>query len=62
MALNDITLGQYYPADSVVHRLDPRVKIVLLIALITGIFLAANLLAYVPVIAFLIFIVCSPVN
>ena len=25
--LRDITLGQYYPADSVIHRLDPRVKL-----------------------------------
>ena len=54
MALSNITLGQYYPADSVVHRLDPRVKIVLLIALIVAIFLAGNLLAFVPVIAFLV--------
>ena len=53
MALNDITLGQYYPGDSAVHRLDPRVKILLLIALIVAIFLAGNLLAYVPVILFL---------
>ena len=52
MALNDITLGQYYPGDSAVHRLDPRIKILLLIALIVAIFLAGNLLAYVPVILF----------
>ena len=25
--LRDITIGQYYPADSVIHRLDPRVKL-----------------------------------
>ena len=54
MALGNITLGQYYPADSVVHRLDPRIKIVLLIALIVAIFLAGNLLAFVPVILFLL--------
>ncbi len=54
MALNNITLGQYYPADSVVHRMDPRVKIILLIAVIVAVFLAGNLLAFVPVIAFLI--------
>ena len=51
--LNNITLGQYYPADSVVHKLDPRVKILLLVALIVGIFLGQNLLSYVPVAAFL---------
>ena len=25
--LRDITLGQYYPADSAIHKLDPRVKL-----------------------------------
>ena len=53
MAFNDLTLGQFYPADSVVHRLDPRVKILLLIAVITAVFLAGNLLAFVPVILYL---------
>ena len=56
MALENITLGQYYPADSVVHRMDPRVKILLLIAVIVAIFLAGNLLAFVPVIAFLVIV------
>ena len=56
MALNNITLGQYYPADSVVHRMDPRVKILLLIAVIVAIFLAGNLLAFVPIIAFLVIV------
>ena len=56
MALNNITLGQYYPADSVVHRMDPRVKILLLIAVIVAVFLAGNLLAFVPIIAFLIIV------
>ena len=56
MTLNNITLGQYYPADSVVHRMDPRVKILLLIAVIVAIFLAGNLLAFVPVIAFLVIV------
>ena len=53
MALNNITLGQYYPADSVVHKMDPRVKILLLVVLIVGIFLAGNLLAFVPIVLFL---------
>ena len=56
MALNNITLGQYYPADSVVHKMDPRVKILLLIAVIVAIFLAGNLLAFVPIIAFLVIV------
>ncbi len=38
--LNDITFGQYYPAESPLHRLDPRVKLVLTVGLIVVIFLA----------------------
>ena len=55
MAIRDITLGQYYPVDSAVHRLDPRVKILLLVGLIVAIFLARNLAAFLPVLAFLAF-------
>ena len=54
MAVRDITLGQYYPADSAVHRLDPRIKILLLVGLIVAIFLAQNLVAFIPVVLFLI--------
>ncbi len=56
MALSNITLGQYYPTDSPIHKMDPRGKILLLIALIVAIFLARNLLAFVPVIAFLVLV------
>ena len=38
--LTDITIGQFFPGDSAVHRLDPRVKIVLTIAFIVLLFLA----------------------
>lgn len=51
--LNNITLGQFYPANSLVHKLDPRMKILLLIGLIVAIFIGQNLLAYVPLILFL---------
>ena len=51
--LKDITLGQFYPVDSFVHRLDPRVKIILTFAFIVGVFLGSTLWAYVPVIAFI---------
>lgn len=40
--IRDITLGQYYPSDSVLHRLDPRIKIVYLIASIALIFCTFN--------------------
>ena len=38
--LNDVTFGQYYPVKSFVHSLDPRTKLVLLIAYIVAIFIA----------------------
>lgn len=44
--LRDITLGQYFPGRSVLHRLDPRVKILLMIAYIVFIFFAKNLAAF----------------
>ena len=40
--LGDITIGQYYPADSVLHRLDPRVKFIGTIVFIVSIFLVQN--------------------
>lgn len=38
--LNDVTFGQYYPAKSFVHSLDPRTKLLALIAFIVAIFIA----------------------
>lgn len=40
--LNDVTFGQYYPAQSFVHRLDPRVKLLFLIAYIVMLFVAKS--------------------
>lgn len=40
--LSDVTFGQYYPSNSFVHKLDPRTKILLLIAYIVMIFVAQN--------------------
>ena len=40
--MRDITLGQYFPADSVIHRLDPRIKILSLIAYIVITFCTFN--------------------
>ncbi|MBE7022085.1 MAG: energy-coupling factor transporter transmembrane protein EcfT [Ruminococcaceae bacterium] len=50
--LKDITLGQYFPVNSSLHRLDPRTKIILLIFLIVAIFLANNPASYILVTAF----------
>ena len=40
--LKDITLGQYFPGDSIVHRLDPRTKIVLVVVYIVALFQAQS--------------------
>ena len=40
--LKDITLGQYYPGKSVVHKLDPRIKIILTVLYIVMLFCASN--------------------
>ena len=53
--LSNITMGQYYPTDSVVHRLDPRVKILLTIAFIVGIFLVHSLWGYALALVFVYF-------
>ncbi|MDE6001166.1 MAG: energy-coupling factor transporter transmembrane protein EcfT [Clostridia bacterium] len=40
--LNDVTFGQYYPTKSFVHKCDPRIKLLALIAYIVALFLAKN--------------------
>ena len=44
--LKDITLGQYFPGKTIVHRLDPRTKLLLTIVYITALFMAKGLFAY----------------
>ena len=51
--IRDITIGQYYPADSLLHRLDPRVKLVGTLVFIISLFIADSWLAYVLAAAYL---------
>lgn len=46
MALKDITLGQYFPGNTVIHRLDPRTKLLFTILYIVALFSAKGGLAY----------------
>ena len=48
--LKDITLGQYFPGDTVAHRLDPRTKLLLVIIYIVGLFNANGWASYAFVI------------
>ncbi|MDY5541147.1 MAG: energy-coupling factor transporter transmembrane component T [Lachnospiraceae bacterium] len=51
--IRDITLGQYYPADSVLHKLDPRTKLIGTVAFIVSLFLFKNWPGYAAATAFL---------
>ena len=44
--LKDITLGQYFPGNSVIHRLDPRTKLIVLVAYIVTLFIAKSWITY----------------
>lgn len=44
--LTNITIGQYFPGQSIIHRLDPRTKILVTILFISSIFLAESSAAY----------------
>lgn len=53
----DITLGQYYPADSVLHRMDPRTKLLATLVYIIALFIADNPIAILFVTACLLVII-----
>lgn len=46
MALKDITLGQYFPGNTLLHRLDPRTKLLFTVAYIVALFLAKQVVSY----------------
>ena len=55
--LKDITLGQYFPGKSIVHRLDPRTKLILLVMYIVALFAASGWLSYALCFGFLALVV-----
>ena len=57
--LSDVTFGQYYQADSFVHKMDPRVKILLLIAYIVMVFVAKTFLGLFATLIFLLLTVVA---
>ena len=56
--LKDVTLGQYFPGDTIVHRLDPRTKLILVVIYIVALFCAKSYVSYAVVAAFLILCMC----
>ena len=53
----DLTLGQYYPAESVIHRLDPRVKLLSTLLYLISIFVADSIPCFVLLTGFMIFFI-----
>lgn len=51
--LRDITIGQYYPTESTIHKMDPRFKILSSFAFIIALFLVDDFTQYIPVVSFL---------
>lgn len=55
--LKDITIGQYFPGKTVMHRMDPRIKILLTIGFIVMLFLASNVVSFLFSILFLLILI-----
>ncbi|MDO5311471.1 MAG: CbiQ family ECF transporter T component, partial [Clostridia bacterium] len=52
--LKDITLGQYFPGETVIHKLDPRTKILVMLAYIAVTFCVKNFYGYIALGAFIV--------
>lgn len=55
--LKDITLGQYFPGKSVIHKLDPRIKLILTVLFIVLIFTSKNIYSFLLIVASVVFLV-----
>ena len=55
--IRDITIGQYYPANSTLHRLDPRVKLVATLMYLISLFLFKSISGYIIATLFLVTII-----
>ena len=55
--LKDITLGQYFPGQSIIHRLDPRTKLIMLVVYIVALFLAESWVSYGLMFLFLVTVI-----
>ncbi len=52
--IKDITIGQFFPKDSIVHELDPRVKILLVICFVVVLFMLTNILTLILTMCFIL--------
>ncbi len=59
--LKNITIGQFFPGSSIIHRMDPRTKLILVFAFVIGIFLVKSFIGYalIGVYIFLVIAICK---
>ncbi len=55
--IKDITIGQYFPGDTSIHKIDPRVKIILTFVYIVALFVVDNLFGFILVGAFILSVI-----
>ena len=55
--LKEITLGQYFPGNSVIHRLDPRTKLIVLVVYMVTLFVASGWVSYGVLLLFLLTVI-----
>ncbi|MDY0234899.1 MAG: energy-coupling factor transporter transmembrane component T [Gudongella sp.] len=51
--LKDITIGQYFPGTSIIHKLDPRIKIIVVALFIASLFFVVNFTPYIFIVLFI---------
>ena len=56
--LKDITIGQYLPGESFIHKLDPRTKILISLFFIVCLFIVNKFIGYTVVVGFLLAVIC----
>lgn len=55
--LKDITIGQYFPGDTIVHKLDPRIKILTILFFIIALFMIKDFYPYILIVGFILLVV-----
>lgn len=55
--LKDITIGQYFPGDTIIHRLDPRIKILVISLFILSLFFVNSFIPYIFITGFILMVI-----
>ena len=53
--LKNITIGQFFPGNSIIHRMDPRTKLILVFLFVIGIFLVQSFIGYAMIGVYIFF-------